>query len=139
MDPVTWGVVLTAILAGATELGKSAVGELGKSAVRDIYDKLKMGIAEKLGNGNAVSTAIERVEDAPGRDSLKKVLAEELELVDDQMDDHIVATANTLLKQIEPDPENRKSIINNTVTVHGNGNIIFSGVTAKKIDINTKH
>jgi hypothetical protein len=91
MEPLS--IILTALVAGATVVGKGVAGE----AVKDAYTQLKGMLLHKFGSKGDIGSAIAQVEDKPESDGRKVVLEEELETAKATQDDEIVQSAEAML------------------------------------------
>jgi hypothetical protein len=95
MDPITTALVAAAA-AGATEVGKKAIG--------DAYAGLKDLIRRKFGAKSEVAKAVEAVEAKPDSVGRKTTLEEELTAAKADQDQELVEAARRLLERIEAQP-----------------------------------
>ena len=95
MDPVT--LIVTALAAGAS----AALKDTTSDAIREAYNGLKSLLRRKLADRPAAQSALEQHEEAP--DVYEKPLEHELAKTDVADDKEIVAAAQALLGQTDPE------------------------------------
>lgn len=97
MDPLT--ILATALVTGAAEKLKPTAGK----AVEEAYTGLKALLLRKFGERQDVGDALDKVEQKPDSEGRKTVLQEELEAAEAHKDEELLAAAEALLKQADPE------------------------------------
>ena len=111
MDPLA--LVVTALITGASR----GLGETADKAVRDAYDGLKQLILRRFAGEPAIEVAVTEVEREP--EAWEPALKAALERVGAAGDDEILARAQAVLEEADPNGARAGKYVVNAASIKG--------------------
>lgn len=121
MEPITSAVIISAIVAGASEVTKGVVSK----GISDTYDALKGILIRKFGHESELVQKIEQLERKPESKGQQMLLDEVCTEVKIDKDNEVQELVRNLMAQL------KESMPSQVITqdVHGDGNIQIGNVT----------